>query len=287
MCGQGAGAPVDAAPRHPGQGQAQVRGDHRQRTPLASGPGPGAAPLHTGSAQRGVERRHHLHRHRGMAVSGGRTGAAQPPGGGLEPAGAHADLTGQGRAADGLLSTPAGRGSDLSQRQGQPVFQPRLPGHFDGVGHAQLDVTQGQLLGQRAHREPVGTAEDGLRSWPAVCHARAGKADDYGLDRFLQPHAATFGAGLPQPDAVRTTLVGGAAQICRLKIGLRTPVFRGNLKSALGSKTPMQAMKHWHQERPDYSTSGPMTVRDATPNATLGNYDSPSAPTLKSEGIQR
>ncbi len=35
-------------------------------------------------------------------------------------------------------------------------------------------------------------------------------------------------------------------------------------QSALGSKTRMQAMKQWHQERPDFSTSGHMIVRDAT-----------------------
>lgn len=76
----------------------------------------------------------------------------------------------------------------------------------------------------------MGTTEDGLRSWPAVCHTRASQAGDHGLDRFLQPLTATFGAGLPQPDAVRTTLVGGAAKICRLMTGLSTPVFRGNLR---------------------------------------------------------
>ncbi|HBP5759788.1 tannase/feruloyl esterase family alpha/beta hydrolase [Pseudomonas aeruginosa] len=76
----------------------------------------------------------------------------------------------------------------------------------------------------------MGTAEDRLRARSAICHAPAGKTRDHGLDRFLQPLAATFGAGLPQPNAVRTTLVGGAAQICRLRTGLRTPVFRGNLR---------------------------------------------------------
>ena len=117
--GQGAGAPIDAAPRYPGQGQARVRGNHRQRTPLASGPGPGAAPLHAGSAQRGVERRHHVHRHRrGLAVPGCRAGPAQPAGCGLEPAGAHADFAGQGCAADSLLSAQTGRRPDFSQRQG-------------------------------------------------------------------------------------------------------------------------------------------------------------------------
>lgn len=81
-----------------------------------------------------------------------------------------------------------------------------------------------------SHREPVGTVEDAaLRARPAVCHSHAGKAGRHGLDRLLQPLAATFSTGLPQSDAVRTTLAGGAAQICRLMIGLRTPVFRGNL----------------------------------------------------------
>ena len=111
-------------------------------------------------------------------------------------------------------------------------FLRRPPAHLEGLGHAQLNVTQGQLLGQRPHRESVGSAEDGLRPRPAICHSRAGQASGHGLDRLLQPLAATFGAGLPQPDAVGTTLVGGAAHICRLMTGLRTPVFRGNLKHA-------------------------------------------------------
>lgn len=78
----------------------------------------------------------------------------------------------------------------------------------------------------------MGTAENGLRARPAVRHARADKAGDHGLDRLLQPLTATFGAGLPQPGAVRTTLVGGAAKICRLMTGLCTPVFGDNLTSS-------------------------------------------------------
>lgn len=127
-----------------------------------------------------------------------------------------------------LLSAQASRGSDPSQRQGQPVLQPRLPARAAGLGYPQLDVSQGQLLGQRSHREPVGTAEDGLWARPAVCHARAGKAGDHGLNRLLPPLAATFGFGLPQPDAVRTTLVGGAAQICRLRIRAMHSHFQGH-----------------------------------------------------------
>lgn len=80
-----------------------------------------------------------------------------------------------------------------------------------------------------APTEACGTAEDRLRARSAICHAPAGKTRDHGLDRLLQPLEATFGAGLSQSYAVRTTLVGGAAQICRLKTGLRTLVFRGNL----------------------------------------------------------
>lgn len=91
------------------------------------------------------------------------------------------------------------------------VLQLGLSGHADSLGHTQLDVTQGQLLGQRSQGALVGAVEDGLRSWPAVCHTWAGTPGDHGLDRLLQPLAATFGAGLPQPDVVRTTLVGGAA----------------------------------------------------------------------------
>ena len=53
-------------------------------------------------------------------------------------------------------------------------------------------------------------------------------AGDHGLNRLLQPLAATFGFGLPQPDAVRTTLVGGAAQICRLRIRAMHSHFQGH-----------------------------------------------------------
>lgn len=40
---------------------------------------------------------------------------------------------------------------------------------------------------------------------------------------------ADYALGLSQRDAIRTTLVGGAAQICRLIIGLCNPVFRESL----------------------------------------------------------
>jgi hypothetical protein len=39
-----------------------------------------------------------------------------------------------------------------------------------------------------------------------IGHARAGTAGGHGLDHLLQPFETTLGAGLPQPDAVRTTL---------------------------------------------------------------------------------
>jgi len=42
--------------------------------------------------------------------------------------------------------------------RGSPVLQSGLPGHAAGLGHPQLDVAQGKLLGQRAHRKPVGTS---------------------------------------------------------------------------------------------------------------------------------
>jgi hypothetical protein len=46
------------------------------------------------------------------------------------------------------------------------------------------------------------------------------------------PFKTTFGAGLPQPDAVRETLDGDAALSCRLMIELCNPAFRDNLRAS-------------------------------------------------------
>ena len=51
--------------------------------------------------------------------------------------------------------------ADLPLRPRQPVLQPGLPGRADRVRHAQLDEPQGQLLGQRPTREPVGSLKVG------------------------------------------------------------------------------------------------------------------------------
>ena len=113
-CGQGTGTPADAAVRHSGQGQEEVRGVHRQPSPLAGGAGPGAAPLHAGRTQPRVEWRHHLPAHRrGLAVPGRSAGSAQPSGGVLEPAVKHADRAGQGCFVNGLLPSQACRRTDL------------------------------------------------------------------------------------------------------------------------------------------------------------------------------
>ena len=81
------------------------------------------------------------------------------PGSGLEHAGAYADQSGGGRAAHGLVQAQTGCGADLPLRPWQPVLQRRVSSHPGGLRHAQFDEPQGQLLGQRPDREPVGIAE--------------------------------------------------------------------------------------------------------------------------------
>ena len=85
------------------------------------------------------------------------------------------------------------------------------------------------MLGQLAHRKLLGTIEERLRAWAAVRYPGASQAGHHELDGLLQLPQIAFELGLPQPHAIRETLVRGTAQKSRVSRELRTPQNRGNI----------------------------------------------------------
>ena len=66
-----------------------------------------------------------------------------------------------------------------------------------------------------------GALEDSLRAWAALHYPRASKVVHHELDGILQLPQIAFELGLPQPDAIRKTLVRGTAQKSRVSRELR------------------------------------------------------------------
>lgn len=128
---------------------------------------------------------------------------------------------------------------DLVQRR----FNPEVPSQLwrGDITDIATDEQKGQLLGQRAYGEFLGPVENGQCARAQVRHQRAGQAGCDGLNGFLQSPQAACVAGLPQPDAVRTTRVRSTAQKGRVNRGLSTPRNEGKV----GSFMPCMRRK-WH-----------------------------------------
>lgn len=63
-------------------------------------------------------------------------------------------------AKSGVLAQEAEGGIDAPFRPWQPVLQPGLPGIAGELRHADIDESQGQLLGQRADGKLLRYVED-------------------------------------------------------------------------------------------------------------------------------
>ena len=90
-----------------------------------------------------------------------------------------------------------GAGRDLPQRPRQPVRQPGHDRQAHRVRHDGLDEPQGQLLGQRAHRELLQQPEERAGAWHDLRDASRGAGRPVRVHRgVLQPESPPLHAGL-------------------------------------------------------------------------------------------
>lgn len=88
-------------------------------------------------------------------------------------------------------------------------MQSRIPTVVDRLCDKIIEESQGQLLGQRADREPLGTAKSRQTLWQEIRHSSRGDGRGDRLAKLLQSLAFAFNAELCQPNEIRAKLVRG------------------------------------------------------------------------------